>query len=469
MTELPSKLNIIEPIAEAPFEGDMLDRAKYTYVLRGIVDTYANEGCVLSINGDWGTGKTTFVKMWRMEMEKFSYRTIYFNAWENDYISDPLIAIMGELKDILGDNDKYNSVISKVARIVSGIGFAVAEAAVKQTTGVSAEVLQGAINATDSIVLESIKEYGEQKGSLLEFKKVLSEYVADVREGQKYPLIFIIDELDRCNPHYAVKVLERIKHLFDIPNIIFVLPISKSQLECSIKGFYGSENIDASNYLRRFIDLEYELPQPNIEKFCDHLFEHYGFEEVFKNTNYHDRQSDNIENFKGCVKRLFTRTGIDLRTLDKIYSRTRLVVQTTNGQYNTQLDVIFFLCYLRTLYFDIYDNMRSHKYTLQELVSTIERIFPRPLMDHQSCDNFDAHGFTYTIADILYAYNIAPGGEHEPGVLPKSNEEPLNLKLNVFTSDQLHDALIYTHRNPHSRMNYFSNTFQIIDLLNGLR
>ena len=38
--------------------------------------------------------------MWQASLQNQGYNTIYFNAWETDYLQDPLIAILGELKGI---------------------------------------------------------------------------------------------------------------------------------------------------------------------------------------------------------------------------------------------------------------------------------------------------------------------------------------------------------------------------------
>lgn len=112
-----------------------------------------------------------------------------------------------------------------------------------------------------------------------EFRKELEKYVNEFCE--KKPLIFIIDELDRCNPHYAVKTLERIKHLFNIPNIVFVLSIDKEQLSNSVRGYYGSDLINADEYLKRFIDIEYTLPDPNVDSFSKYLYDYYDFNTIF--------------------------------------------------------------------------------------------------------------------------------------------------------------------------------------------
>ena len=59
---------------------------------------------------------------------------------------------------------------------------------------------------------------------------------------------------------YAVECLERIKHLLEIPNIVFVLGVNRDELCQSIKHVNGQ--IDASTYLQRFFDLEFN-PAPS--------------------------------------------------------------------------------------------------------------------------------------------------------------------------------------------------------------
>lgn len=97
---------------------------------------------------------------------------------------------------------------------------------------------------------------------LRNLRAACSRFIAD-NAGEK-PVVFFIDELDRCRPDYSVKVLERIKHLFDLPNIIFVLSVNKKQLGHAIQGFYGTSSLDADDYLRRFIDLESLVSKENL-------------------------------------------------------------------------------------------------------------------------------------------------------------------------------------------------------------
>ena len=64
MDSIPSRFQGIVIPADDPFKNDKLGYSKYSSVLKGMVDMYKDSGCVIAINGKWGTGKTTFIRMW---------------------------------------------------------------------------------------------------------------------------------------------------------------------------------------------------------------------------------------------------------------------------------------------------------------------------------------------------------------------------------------------------------------------
>ena len=116
-----SKLGDVDIKPGHAFDGCKLNRKKYAEILTQIVSQY-NQGCVLAINGEWGTGKTTFVKMWKQYLEDDKFNTLYFNAWENDFISDPLIGFIGEFKELNIDN-KLDTELNNVTTNASKIAF----------------------------------------------------------------------------------------------------------------------------------------------------------------------------------------------------------------------------------------------------------------------------------------------------------------------------------------------------------
>jgi hypothetical protein len=78
-------------------------------------------------------------------------------------------------------------------------------------------------------------------------------------DGTTQKIVFIIDELDRCRPDYALNLLEIVKHFFAVSNVHFVLGVNLHALEHSVRARYG-QGIDAAKYLQKFVMLEMRLP-----------------------------------------------------------------------------------------------------------------------------------------------------------------------------------------------------------------
>ena len=250
---------------------------------------------------------------------------LYFNAWENDYVSDPLIALLAEFKNLFPQSSKWDNVIANGGKILTSFAVSAGKSFIKNKLGVDSEMPDLCADEIANMLKKDIDNFSKQKNTFNEFREALQNYIAD-NTSEDVPVVFFIDELDRCNPKFAVLVLERIKHLFDIPNIIFVLSINKIQLSYAIQGYYGSSNINADNYLRRFIDIEYSLPKPKTEDFCKYLYNTYQFDNVFNHKDrqqYHEFSSDG-HHFKRMAEILISSSNIDIRTTDKIFAHTRL-------------------------------------------------------------------------------------------------------------------------------------------------
>ena len=117
-------------------------------------------------------------------------------------------------------------------------------------------------------MLEAFKSHSPldeiQKSKGIE--NLIKEFLESILEERGDRLVVFVDELDRCKPDYAVRLLERIKHYFSNDRITFVFSINSLELQHTIKKYYG-ENFDASRYLDRFFDLRMSLPSIDITKF----------------------------------------------------------------------------------------------------------------------------------------------------------------------------------------------------------
>src|SRR5688572_2299438 len=80
----------------SPFDGDQLDRQETANILTSLLSKVKTP-LVVAIDSPWGTGKSTFLRMWKASLEKDGFSCLLFNAWDNDFTQDPLIALIGEI------------------------------------------------------------------------------------------------------------------------------------------------------------------------------------------------------------------------------------------------------------------------------------------------------------------------------------------------------------------------------------
>lgn len=394
--------NEIEIDKVEPFLNCKLERKQYAFVLTDIVKSF-NDGFVLAIDNQWGTGKTTFVKMWKQHLDNNDYKTLYFNAWENDFEQDILVTLISELKELKTskNEESFKKVVSKAVPLAKKLALGLLKTQVEKHVG--NDFVKELINQTSSTLTdglqEQIEKYTNRKKSIVEFKESLKKFVSLTTDGK--PVIFIIDELDRCRPNYSVELLEQLKHLFSVPGIVFVLSIDKFQLGNAVRGVYGSDLIDADEYLRRFIDIEYSIPEPDTKLFCNYLYSYFEFDEFFSHQErirYHDLQYDK-SNFIDFATSLFKYGKLPLRVQEKILAQARLSLNQFGPSSYLIPSLFVLLIYLKIKHKKVYDSIKNAEYSLQSLIDNVEYVLP------QNINKDDLRMFIYTEARFLQAYN----------------------------------------------------------------
>ncbi|WP_429034957.1 KAP family P-loop NTPase fold protein [Aeromonas veronii] len=252
--------------SEESLNADRLERARYAEFLTNYLAAEGKQrNYVLNLNAEWGAGKTWFIKRWYMEL-KAHYPTVYIDAWQQDFSDDPLLtvisSIIDQLKMIAG---KENPIPEGMRQRLLGLfkvgGKLALKAAIKKAgleeddfslEGEDANLLVDALCNNQKERYESIQYLKQEIRQWVEGAVGLSEGERD------YPAFILIDELDRCRPSYAVEMLETIKHIFDIPGVVFVLATDTEQLQHAIKVIYG-DGFDAESYLGRFFHRRFTL------------------------------------------------------------------------------------------------------------------------------------------------------------------------------------------------------------------
>jgi hypothetical protein len=388
--------------SENPFKNCKLAREQYATVLTELIKNF-NDGFVLAIDSEWGTGKTTFVKMWKQHLENNEFKTLYFNAWENDFEKDILVTLISELEELKSSKNEaaFKTVLSKAAPLAKSLALGLFKTQVEKYVG--NDFAKELLNQTSTTVADSLQEqitnYTTRKNSIKEFQDSLKKFVSSTTDDK--PVVFIIDELDRCRPSYAVQLLENIKHLFHVTGVTFVLSIDKIQLGNAVRGVYGSDLIDATEYLRRFIDIEYSLPEPDIKVFTNYLYEYFGFNDFFRGDQrlqYRELQQDGAT-FIDFTTSLFKYERLTLRVQEKIFAHARIALTQFPANNYVVPSLFVLLIYCKFKHKDFYSNLKNGNYTLQELINAVEKILPN------SVNEDDSHMYLYTLSMLLRSYN----------------------------------------------------------------
>jgi hypothetical protein len=273
---------------------------------------------VLNVNAEWGFGKTYFLRGMAKDLHD-EHPVVMIDAWKNDFSDDPYTMVISEIDTtvsllipkaeveeaavakqtlrilkqnagqiiLAGTKGATKKLVTKligdgfdeIAKLVTEKDNSTVQPEEKSTVSQAVDAgidafTQGVGEVSgellDALATRMINDYQEVKRSQDKFRASLSELLKAIDKISKVdmPMFVFIDELDRCRPTYAISLLERVKHLFDVDDIVFVVATDTKQLGHSISGHYGS-GFDGQEYLHRFFTRTYTLPKPTTNRFIE--------------------------------------------------------------------------------------------------------------------------------------------------------------------------------------------------------
>ena len=373
---------------------------------KGVASPIGEKGAwTISLNAEFGNGKTTFLKMFQNFIEtnlqkKQDYNVIFINAWESDFYGEPIIAILSEFVELILSNQeiqehKLKELEAKIKKIssqnitdelkekekkallkekreiknqiknknktidfikkfanyktISSAGLEVANQLIKIKTGFNIkEIIHNMPNQKkkQDNILDELKEI---KSKIKELKTMLQDYTKQKK------LIIIVDELDRARPDYAVHFLEDIKHFFDIPNVIFIVGVNRQQMEATVKCLYG-ESLNFEGYYRKFFKQEIDLPDPykEAQKFVNTLIKEIDL----------PPENHNIEAYLSC--KTFNLTLREIEMFMRIFD---MILGVENKNINwMQLDCYCFLICLSIKEKEEFNKILDKNYTVNQFL-----------------------------------------------------------------------------------------------------
>lgn len=361
-----------QPFAKCAFRDERLRLARMftNYFNR----TKSDSGYVANLNGEWGTGKTFFVTEWSRLLKAENYGVVFIDAWKSDYLDGPLSIVASEMLQQLTEQLKNEFSVHYCEEIKKGIwrksagltkAFlpAVAQAVSKNffgddTVELIKDLITGAIEYSEQDIPKSLSdklgEFGEHafathqrhREFANDFKSELQKLIdlTSEKSGKEKVYIFI-DELDRCRPTYAIEMLETIKHLFDIKNLVFIISTDTAQLEHSIKAVYGN-GFDSFEYLHRFFKQRVTLPKPDYYKFLcmNKAFDGIGFK-----AHYYYPKIDSADKLRALAALQAETNQVELRKLENICSQIDAFLTNIDLEKKTAIDVTFLVSAIFTV------------------------------------------------------------------------------------------------------------------------
>lgn len=262
----------------------------------------------LLLSADYGMGKTYFSTRFTQYLRKNHYDVIYFSVWENDYMNEPFLAFSKVIVNYINNKFQFEKYKDSMKNLFDGIE--------KVVSSISLSFLGGAISISSKELLDRFKD----TDPIINFRKQLTSFIQKI---PKKKLVFIVDELDRCRPDYAMKTLECIKHFFDIEGLFIIIPTNTNALNDCIKSLYGIDNCgrgSKENYFQKFFNDERTIKKPTQEDYL-YIVNQYltkqRLKEAFDKKLLFENQGryDSYENLKNFFAQYSHSAGLTVREL----------------------------------------------------------------------------------------------------------------------------------------------------------
>lgn len=256
---------------------------------------------------------------------------------------------------------------------------------------------------SESLSKDLIDEYSKNKGAIFKFKENLRKILTS-ESGEPENLYIFVDELDRCRPTYAIELLERIKHLLDIEGLVFVLAMDKEQLSHSVKAIYGNE-FESKGYLKRFIDIEYALPNSELDTFIDKLYQTFGFDQFFEKRNKYRAFQYDYDHLKNVFKLMAKAKRYSLREIEQLIARINLVIHSTNENTYIYPALLTFLIIAKESSPELYRDFINPSSTPEKAIDYLYSIVP----EQERLESFECmliEGFLLAAKSDYYKANL---------------------------------------------------------------
>jgi len=253
------KLRALDPLLHETTDrlNDLLHK-KSGFVERfyQLVDDVVEPPFAISIDGLWGTGKTTVMTILKDKFRDRGYPVFWFNPWKYSQSTDVVLAFLQALaRQHTTALRRIEKSGGKMLRVLVNIGVGTMLNSLTHGS-VSFNDVKKAF-ADEDLPFESYQDM------VLTIEKEFRELVNAISAAsQDKALIIFLDDFDRCLPQDAIKLLESLKNLFVTRRcrVIFICGIDTRVAKNFIRDHYNVTDEFAINYFRKIFNLTVSMP-----------------------------------------------------------------------------------------------------------------------------------------------------------------------------------------------------------------
>ena len=211
------------------------------------------DGFVIGIEGEWGSGKTSYINFIReyLENNHHEFKIIEFKPWlhssQENLIAAYFKFLRENAKDIFGDDSDIKKNLASVAESFTPLVGALA----------SVVALGDVAKSGMELISETLKESPTLESQYEIIQKKLTE--------AKKPFVVIIDDLDRLDSNEIKTMLKLVKSVGRLPYVTYILAYDREYVT-------NATNADMPHFLEKIIQLSISLPKTTKFKLIQMLF-----------------------------------------------------------------------------------------------------------------------------------------------------------------------------------------------------
>jgi formylglycine-generating enzyme required for sulfatase activity len=232
---------------DEPAPEDGLDRGGYARSFARLA-VECQTPMVVGLYGTWGVGKTTLMRHVRDELHEDGIPTVWFDPWQHQFDENPLIALLQKAVVDLG-----KETVEDLKAILTTVALALGSPVLKWAYGLSVKDVK---TMADEVAEESYRIRGHQ----IEIRTQIEKLISKARKKDK-PLVFFIDDLDRCLPETMIRMLEGLKLYLDIPGCVYFLGLDHATVKKGIETKYAELAISDRDYLDKIVQMPFLIPR----------------------------------------------------------------------------------------------------------------------------------------------------------------------------------------------------------------